>query len=59
MKAPSPDDFYEDMQRLKKQRADDPEKRHRDMDRLMRRTLRALGYGRGIDVSDSTGKWWA
>ncbi len=37
----------------------DVERRHKDMDRAMKRQLRRLGYGRAVDIFDRTGKWWA
>lgn len=37
----------------------DKEIRHFNMDMLMVRTLRDLGYGEGVDIFVKTDKWYA
>ena len=39
--------------------ARDPEGRHDEMDKLMCKLLRELGYGDGVDVFERQEKWYS
>ena len=54
----TPEEFYDKMVSL---RVDDGdvEMSHSNMDELMAQVLTSLGYGKGIDVWDSSSKWYA
>lgn len=55
----TPEEFYEEMLRLKMEYSDDEELVHINMDGVMLELLRSLGYGAGCDVFDSTSMWYA
>lgn len=53
------EDFANEMQRIKDAYYDDPELSHYYMDACICGLLRALGYGKGIDIFDSTYRWYS
>lgn len=63
----SPKEFKNEMIRLRDETCGykhygdfiDKETRHFNMDMLMAKTLRDLGYGEGVDIFVKTDKWYA
>ena len=55
----TPEEFKNTMDELTTSNHLDKEDRHREMDRLMCEVLRSLGYDDGIDIFESTDKWYA
>lgn len=55
----TPEEFKEKMQEIKAERHDDPEVSHIAMDDEMCDLLRELGYGEGVDIIESTTRWYA
>ena len=63
----TPEEFKNEMIRLRDETCEyikfddhiDTEVRHYNMDMLMVKTLRDLGYGEGVDIFVKTDKWYA
>lgn len=55
----TPEDFAAQMKNLSDRYGDDKEVVHSLMDDLMTQVLAELGYGEGIAIFDSQGKWYA
>ena len=53
----TPEEFARQMHELSK--IEDLEDRHMEMDGLMMRTLRMLGYNDGVDIFCNTEMWYA
>lgn len=58
-KRPTPEAFRDAMQAAADRDPDDTENAHIEADELMAATLRALGFGEGIDIFEEMGKWYA
>ena len=58
-KITSPDDFARRMRNAKNDFHGDPELTHMEMDELMCKLLRKLGYSEGVEIFESTFKWYA
>lgn len=55
----SPRSFAHRMQKLYEEYGGDREAVHAEMDDLMCNLLRSLGYGKGVEIFESTDKWYA
>ena len=55
----TPEEFENEMAKLRFVKDDDLEGRHVAMDELMCDVLRSLGYGDGIDIFNNTHKWYS
>jgi len=55
----TPEAFTAVMDNIKKRNGGDPESTHYEMDDVMCDLLCALGYGAGIEIFNSTSKWYA
>jgi hypothetical protein len=55
----SPDEFKQRIAAINNGGVYDPEEAHQEVDSLMAETLRGLGYGDGIDISDEMQFWYA
>ena len=63
----TPEEFKDEMIRLRDEKCGythysdyiDKETRHFNMDMLMVKTLRDLGYGEGVDIFVKTDKWYS
>lgn len=53
----NPEEFYEKM--LELQKLNDEEMSHIKMDDLMCDVLKFLGYEKGVEIFDSTDKWYS
>ena len=55
----TPEEFENEMAKLRFVKDDDLEGRHVAMDELMYNVLISLGYGDGVDIFNNTYKWYA
>ena len=55
----TPTEFAVEMRKICGDPSRDPEEAHRDMDILMCKVLRKLGYGTGVNVFVAAAKWYA
>lgn len=55
----NPEDFKEEMKKLKEGWEYNKEDCHTMMDILLCKTLEKLGYGEGIKIFEDTGKWYS
>lgn len=55
----TPEEFENEMAKLRFVKDDDLEGRHVAMDELMCKALRSLGYDEGVDIFNNTYIWYA
>lgn len=54
----TPAEFEKEMAELKEKYGYDEEAVHDEMDKLMCEVLISLGYEKGVEIFDSTNKWY-
>lgn len=54
-----PQEFYEEMRKIRKEYRSDYEKRHLLMDELMCTVLKELGYEEGVIEFEITARWYS
>lgn len=55
----TPQEFADAMRAIESRNQGDPEGTHVQADDLMATTLRAPGYGEGVDIFDNMARWYA
>lgn len=55
----NPEEFALMADKIAKDCQGDPEMSHSNLDDLMAKVLRELGYGKGVDIIESTIRWCA
>ena len=59
MKPPIPEEFYEEMLRIKNKHNDNPEDVHIFFDKYICEVLKSYGFHKGVEVFEDTEKWYS